>query len=342
MQVGVLTVVSPDGVEREPGDAPALPGSTGTQVERFRSIAQQETTTAAVSRILLQSGHEVVEIPVDGRFMERLRDADVDIVFNTYSGATGRAAQFQVCAVMDLAGARYTGSRAETHALGLAKHTTKKILRHDGLPTPASQTLYGPDDPVDANLRFPLIIKPAREGSSVGISEDSVVASEYELRRVLRRTLTNYEGPALVEEFIEGREFTVGVLGNSPPRALPVVEVDFGAAGRGARGFYSHELKSQDLITTRCPAQISPALTDRLQQLAVAAFRSLECLDYARIDFRVDSCGQPYILELNTLPGMKEGYSDFPRAAAAAGYTYQGLILALLGIAAERHGLAGV
>ncbi|MEW6230607.1 MAG: hypothetical protein AB1700_21410, partial [Bacillota bacterium] len=134
----MLTVVSPEGVEREPGDVPALPGSTGTQVERFRSIAQQETTTAAISRILSESGHEVVEIPVDGCFMERLRDANVDIVFNTYSGATGRAAQFQVCAVMDLVGARYTGSRAETHALGLAKHTTKKILRHDGLPTPAS------------------------------------------------------------------------------------------------------------------------------------------------------------------------------------------------------------
>lgn len=339
MKVGVLTAASPEGVGRSLGDVQGMPGSIETQAERSRSLAQQETTTAAVFRILLESGHEVVDIPVDGRFMERLTEADVDIAFNTYSGATGRAAQFQVCAVMDLVGTRYTGSRSEVHALGLAKHTTKKVLRHDGLPTPSSQSLYAPDDPVGANLRFPLIVKPAREGSSVGISEDSVVASQDQLGRVLRRTLANYEGPVLVEEFIEGREFTVGVMGNSPPSALPVVEVDFAAAGRGARGFYSHELKSQDLVAIRCPAQISPAQTDRLQQLAVAAFRSLECLDYARVDFRVDSCGQPYILELNTLPGMKEGYSDFPRAAAAAGYTYRGLILALLSIAAERYGL---
>ncbi|MEW6301472.1 MAG: D-alanine--D-alanine ligase, partial [Thermodesulfobacteriota bacterium] len=149
-----------------------------------------------------------------------------------------------------------------------------------------------------------------------------------------------YGGPVLAEEFIEGREFTVGVLGNRPPKALPVVEVNFAAAGRGARGFYSHELKSQDVIGTECPANVEVSLAEELQRLAVEAFRALECSDCARVDFRVDGEGRPYILELNTLPGMKERYSDFPKAAAVAGYSYERLVLALLDLAAERHGIA--
>ena len=336
MRVGVLTLAP----EERHATGPARPGKGGTEVERGRSIAQQEATTAAISRILAEAGHEVVEISVDDRFMERLRAAGIDIVFNTYAGAAGRASQFQVCAVMDLVGVRYTGSSAEVHALGLAKHTTKKILRHEGLPTPAFQAFYTPETPLDAMLRFPLIVKPAREGSSVGISEDSVVDDERTLRHVLERTLAAYGGPVLAEEFIEGREFTVGVLGNRPPMALPVVEVNFAAAGRGARGFYSHELKSQDVIGTECPANIEVSLAEELQRLAAQAFRALECSDCARVDFRVDREGRPYILELNTLPGMKEGYSDFPKAAAVAGYSYERLVLALLDLAAERHGIA--
>ncbi|MDI7248423.1 MAG: ATP-grasp domain-containing protein [Bacillota bacterium] len=336
MRVGVLTL--------DPEEArttrPARPGKGGTELERARSIAQQDATTAAISRILAEAGHEVVEIPVDDQFMERLRTVDIDIVFNTYAGAAGRASQFQVCAVMDLVGVRYTGSAAQVHALGLAKHTTKKVLRHDGLPTPAFQTFHRPQTPLDPALRFPLIVKPAQEGSSVGISEDSVVDDERALRRVLDRTLAAYGGPVLAEEFIEGREFTVGVLGNRPPRALPVVEVDFASAGRGTRGFYSHELKSQDVVGTGCPASIREALAEEIQRLAVGAFQALECSDCARVDFRVDGQGRPHILELNTLPGMKEGYSDFPKAAAVAGYSYERLVLTLLELAVERHGLA--
>ncbi len=333
------------GKARESGSrerGPSSPASARAQDERSRGVAQQETTTVAISRILSEAGHEVVEVPVDERLMERLRDARVDIVFNTYAGATGRATQFQVCAMMELLGFRYTGSSAATHALGLAKHITKKILRHDGLPTPGWQTFCEPDEPLDASLRFPLIVKPSSEGSSAGVSEDSVVDAEGELRRALRSTLDCYGTPALAEEFIEGREFTVGVLGNSPPRALPIVEVDFAGSAESGRGFYSHALKSHDAIPTRCPAQIPATLRESLEKLAVAAFRSLECLDYARVDFRVDNRGQPYILELNTLPGMKEGYSDFPRAAAAAGYSYAELVLRVLDMAARRHGLAGV
>lgn len=326
MRVGVLVPVT-EGKSRE--------------VEGLRSAARGHETAAAVSRILSASGHRVAEIPVDRYFAQRLMSANVDIVFNTYSGGTRRAGQFQVCAVMDLLGVRYTGSYSQTHALGLAKHTTKKILGHDNLPTPAWQTLYETSDPIDAGLRFPAIVKPACEGSSAGISDDSVVHDEEALRRVLARTLASYGAPVIVEEYIEGGEFTVGVLGNSPPRVLPVAEVDLARARPGTCGLYSHELKARDLVALQCPARVREALRDWLHELALAAFRSLECRDYARVDFRVDVRGQPYILELNTLPGLQDGYSDFPRIAAAAGYTYPDLILALLEIAAHRHGLQG-
>lgn len=336
MRIGVLTLPSEEVRDDAP---PASPVKGGTRVERARSVAQQEATTTAIAAVLKGAGHEMVEIPVGPSFMERVRSASTDIVFNTHSGATGRASQFQVCATMDLVGVKYTGSGALAHAFGLAKHMTKKALGYDGVPTPPFQAFCGPDEPISPALRFPVIVKPAYEGSSVGIADDSVVGEERELRRVLRRALETYGAPVLAEEFIEGREFTVGVLGNSPPRGLPVVEVDFAAAGRGMRGFYSHELKSQDLVRTRCPARIPGDLAARLQELAVAAFRSLECCDYARVDFRVDAHEKPYVLEVNTLPGMKEGFSDFPKAAAAAGYSYGDLVMTILGLACERYGL---
>ncbi len=309
------------------------------EVEARASATTQRAAAAEISRVLAGSGHRVTEIIVDRYFAQRLQSADVDIVFNTYPGRSRRAEQFLACALMEFLSVRFTGSSSRTHALGLAKHTAKKVLAHDGLPTPAFFTVSSMSDPVRCDLRFPVIVKPACEGSSMGIFHDNVVDHEDALARVLARTLANYGAPALIEEFIEGREFTVGVLGNSPPRAMPVAELDFSRLPRSARAVYSRDAKRRDLVPLKCPAQVPGALEERLQELAVRAFRSLDCHDYARVDFRVDAGGRAYVLEVNTLPGLKHGYSDFPRIAAAAGYSYPELILNLLDIAVRRYGL---
>jgi D-alanine-D-alanine ligase len=256
----------------------------------------------------------------------------------------------------------YTGSQVLTLALALDKPMTKRVLAYHDLPTPSFQVFERLDEPLDAGLHFPLFVKPSREGTGMGVSAESIVRDEGQLRHQLRRVFERYDEPALVERFIEGREVTVGLVGNlrSPvawrlpedeeaarvTRGLhffPVLEVDMGAYPAEEAGIYTSRIKvdmAHDFHYL-CPAPLDDDLVQELNWLAAATFRVTGCLDVARVDFRLDAGDgdKPYILEVNPLPGLNPGYSDLCIEAEADGWTYEQLINGILDLAVERYEL---
>jgi D-alanine-D-alanine ligase len=231
-------------------------------------------------------------------------------------------------------------------ALCLDKPRTKQVLAWHGIPTPAFQVVERADEPISADLRYPLIAKLAGEGSSMGLAADSIVDDERALRGAVARLLQTYQRRVLVEEFIAGREFTVGVLGNERLEVLPIVEVAFDEP-RGINLFDPDDpirvlaravgstLPSGGGHRSLCPAPIDDALTGRIGELARRAFHALDCRDWCRIDFRMDGAGKVYVLELNPIAGIDPGYL-LPRAAAAAGMTYAMLVNRILDAGLQR------
>jgi D-alanine-D-alanine ligase len=197
--------------------------------------------------------------------------------------------------------------------------------------------------------RFPAIVKPLHEGSSKGIYDSCVVRTKEELEREAQIVLSTYEQPALVEEFLPGREFTVALLGNGDSlRTLPIVELKFDALPPGVNPIYSYEAKwiwdrsEKPLDIFQCPAVLEQSLRDEIESMCRSAFRVLNCRDWARIDVRLDADGRPHILEINPLPGIlprPEDNSCFPKAARAAGMSYNRLINTVLDIAMNRAGI---
>lgn len=315
-----------------------------------------EETILAVEAALREGGHAVCRIDADRCLAASLQDAAPDIVFNIAEGVSqphgiggGASRESLVPAVCELLGLRYTGSGVLTTALCLDKPRTKQILACRGIATPAFQVFDQPDQALSPALRFPMIAKLAREGSSMGLSDASVVDQEDALRRLLVQLVATYRQPVLVEEFITGREFTVGVLGNARLEVLPIVEVVFDHP-RGINLFDPDDPLRLLVQATGvalppaggghhsvCPAQIPDALAQQIADLARRAFRALDCNDWCRIDLRMDSAGNLYVLELNPIAGIDPSYL-LPRAAAAAGLTYAALVNRIVGEALARPG----
>jgi D-alanine-D-alanine ligase len=331
-----------------------------------------ETLRAAIA----VKGYEVVLIEADEQAYDRLRTSGVDFVFNIAEGMRGEDREAQIPAMLEMLGIPYTGSGPLTLALCLHKGKTKEILSWHGIPTPAFQVMSQPHEPLANTLHFPLIVKLLHEGSSMGLSYASVVDTPQALAARIAYLIDTYDQPVLVEQFIDGREFTVPVLGNTPPRALPVIEVLF-KGPRNITLFQPDEpvirmlarARGQQLITpvtlrlsqnqehvllptktgedlaipvalteSVCPAAIPPSLAKALQDTALRAFQALECRDWCRVDMRLGADGIPQVLELNPIAGLDPTYW-FPRSARAAGMDYPTLIHAILDAARQRYGL---
>jgi D-alanine-D-alanine ligase len=187
-------------------------------------------------------------------------------------------------------------------------------------------------------LEFPLIVKPVAEGTSKGVTRKSVVRDEGELREVARELIGKYRQPALVEQYVAGREFTVGLLGERRPRVLPPMEIVFLDA-KDPTPIYSFDMKQDwsDQIRYEVPARLSERELDRLEKAARETFAALGCRDVARADFRMDAEGRIFFIECNPLPGLTPGWSDLVLIAQAAGIDHRGLIGEILSFAIHRY-----
>jgi len=300
---------------------------------------QARETTKAVCGALKELGHHVEVIEAGPSLLMDLEKVRPDVVFNIATGYRTKKEQANIAAILELSGLPFTGSGFMAHVVGLGKHLAKMVFQMHEVPTPRFVMVDSVTRPARTSfsgLRFPAIVKPSSEGSSVGISRESVVGNPEELWPAVRKVLAEFGPPCLVEEFIAGREFTVALLGYPEPEVLPVEEIVF-----DDDGMYTYSVKSRDKVRPVCPADLEDDLNKTVQDIAKRAFMAVGCRDIARVDIRLDDDGVPYVLEINTLPGLMPGYSEVPRIAQAQGMTYAELIGRILQGALARASSAG-
>lgn len=308
-----------------------------SRVALLHSPLATERSTTGIRMALATAGHDVVPVAAGPGLVARLTEIEPAAVFNNAPGLKTKSEQPSIVGLLELSGIPFTGSGLAAQVICQHKALTKRLLAQAGLATAGFVTLTCRNDLArltgqsGSPFGFPALLKPEAEGSSRGISADSVVADQAALTRQAERLFDEFGGPVLVESYLPGREFTVGVFGN-PAAALPPVEIAFGDGG-----FYSHQVKQADAVRTVCPAVVPPALAAELQALAVAAFTAVGARDYARVDIRLDAAERPVVLEINAQPGLTPEYSDFPKAAAAAGMPYHDLIARLVALALQRR-----
>jgi len=303
-----------------------------------------------VKRGIEQAGHEYLFIEADEDAYENLRRLRPDLVLNRAEGIRGESRESHVPAFCEMLGIPYVGAGVMSTAICLDKPTTKKILEFHGIKTSPFQIFTAMDEPVEQRLRFPLILKPSHEGSSMGINLDNVVFDEPALRAKLGEMLSVYMQPILVERFIDGREFTTGILGNfglgNEPTFLPVLEVDFSGFPEELGNVLGQKAKTvfDNSKNYVCPAKIPEGLRKRLEGLSLRAYAVLDIKDWVRFDWRMDAEGELYFLEANPLPGIdynvdKDELSFYPMMAYAAGMDYSEMVKRLLEAAMRRYGL---
>lgn len=297
-------------------------------------------TIRKVRDALRAGGHQVKVFEGDKHLVEKLEQfmpaviagERPGLVFNLSYGIQGRARYTHVPAMLEMLGIPYVGSSPETHAIALDKVVTKMILAQKGLPTPRFGVMETPDSELTEDLCYPLIVKPKDEAVSFGLR---VVHDENELREGVTDIYDKFKAPTLVEEYIDGREVNVALLGNDPVEALPPVELQF-TEGPPIYTYEDKTHRSKREIIPVCPAPLSEKETARVQELAIDTFKALGCFDSARVDFRRDRKGNFYILEVNSMASLGPGGS-FVFAAGKIGIDYNTLANRLVEIAGKRY-----
>jgi D-alanine-D-alanine ligase len=317
-------------------DVPPPPDAPDDYQEEFDSPA----TVEAVAAVLRGLGHEVEKLG-DGRgLLRRLLDDPPDFVFNFAEGhGVGRSREARVPAVLEMLDIPYSGSDPLTLAVTLDKDCAKRLVQSAGVDVPRWALVAADSDLYDLTSRkylpFTAIVKPAWEGSSKGIRGRCVVDEPGELPAAVEALRREQRQPVLVEEYVEGDELTVGVVGNDPPRVVGVMRVlPQQPAGRFV---YSLEVKRdwRRRVSYECPARLPPDLLRAVEKAALTAYGALGCRDVSRVDFRLRD-GVPYFLEVNPLPGLNPESSDLVILARLAGWTYEGLITAIFEAAQSR------
>jgi D-alanine-D-alanine ligase len=314
--------------------------------DRFEEFDKPQTIES-IAEVLRSEGHEVALLGDGPEFLRRVLDDPPDFVWNMAEGqGVGRSREARVPAVLEMLGIPYSGSDPLTLAATLDKDVAKRLVRSAGILVPEGCTIAPGSDPGPALARlgravgYPLIVKPALEGSSKGIRTNSLVDSEDEALPLVLRLLDDYAQPVLVDEFIEGDEVTVGLIGEGPSAAcLGLMRVV--SKKNGGRFVYSLDIKRDwaDGVEYETPALLDDEVAERVRAAALLAYETLGCRDLARIDFRVRD-GRPYFLEANPLPGLAPGWSDLVILARGYGIEHGELIRDILYTALRRVGLA--
>jgi D-alanine-D-alanine ligase len=324
-----------------------VPGSSDRANDIYIEWDTMETINAV--RDAIKERYSVLMIEVNEDACQKLLKIRPDFAFNMSEGLYGASREAQVPAILEMLRIPYLGSDPLTLSLCLDKSRAKEILSYHGIPTPRFTVIRSMNGYENVRVKFPAIVKPLHEGSSKGIYNSCVVRTTEELEREVRIVLTTYNQPALVEEFLSGREFTVALLGNGDDiRTLPIVEVKFDSLPPDVNPIYSYEAKwiwdttDKPLEIFQCPADLEEDMQIEIETICKDAYKVLNCRDWSRIDVRLDAEGNPNILEINPLPGIlpkPEDNSCFPKAARVAGMSYNQLINNVLDIAMERCGL---
>ncbi|MBI4761278.1 MAG: D-alanine--D-alanine ligase family protein [Chloroflexota bacterium] len=332
------------------------PRPEGVPPDAFADFDHIETVDA-IRAAIETDGHQTVFLHADADLPYALREVKPDICFNIAEGLGGDAREAQVPALLELLRIPYTGSRVLTNGISLDKTLTKRIWRDRRLPVAPFQEFTIGDEALRPELKFPLFVKPAREGTGMGVDLKAIVKNEKEMRERVLYIINTYQQPALVETFLPGREFTVGILGRADAKLysrhpewyekdgfhrFPILELD--SSRSVTPNVYSQASKSKEVGEEGapdyvCPANIDPELERKLKHFALRAHQLLYALDISRTDIRLDEEGNPRLLEINTLPGLTPDYSDLCLQAKAEGIRYEDLILEILYLGASRWGM---
>ena len=272
----------------------------------------------------------------------KLKDK-IDIIFNIaegYSGSDSRESIFPI--FFELLGIPYSGSGPETLALTLNKDASKKICKYNNIPTPRFQAFSDMEDLKEFDLDFPVIVKPVHEGTSKGITNDSYVENFENLKQKVQYILETFKEPAQVEEYIDGRELSVGILGNDPYIIFQPTEVDFNTFPAHLHHFYSLEAKTKydNPNNMIYPARVTAEEEQEIKRIAIRAFKAFKCRDFGRCDFRMDQKSNLYVLEMTALPGLSGDpleNNEFAKAGLAFGFTYTEFINKILNCALKRY-----
>jgi D-alanine-D-alanine ligase len=314
-------------------------------------------TIQAIQGVIESAGHNTIFIPADANLPYALKDTKPDICFNLAEGLGGDGREAQVPGLLEMLRIPYTGSRVVTNAISLDKTLTKRIWRDRRLPVAPFQEFCTGNEPLRPDLRFPLFVKPAREGTGMGVDSKAIVNTEADLRERAKWVINTYRQPALVEQYLPGREFTVAVMGRADSKLysrhpewydvdgfhrFPIMELDSSASI--TPGIYSNAAKSKDIGETGapdfyCPAHVDDELAKKLQYYAWRGHNVIGAQDISRVDIRLDAKGQPCLIEINTLPGITPDFSDLCIIANADGIRYEELILEILYLGASRWGM---
>jgi len=298
-----------------------------------------EETIDAIREVLESEGHEVIKLGGDTGLIDRLRQTPVDIVFNIAEGLEGRNREAHIPALLEFLNIPYTGSDPLTLSVTLDKAMAKRIVVSHDIPTPRFKKVERMEDLDGLDLRYPLFVKLCYEGSSKGVRLDSKILGPQSLEEKTRSLLGIYGSPLLVEEFVKGPEFTVGVIGNEHPSVLGVMQIEI--KGRPPEeSIYSLEIKRewQEKVRYHCPPLIDQPLIKKVEEVALRSYRALDCRDVSRVDIRVGEDHTPYFLEINPLPGLSPVYGDLVIMARSMGWDYARLVKTIFHQALKRYG----
>jgi D-alanine-D-alanine ligase len=296
-------------------------------------------TLKTIKDTIRERGYEVIPFDANEHLFENLKYTPVDIVFNIAAGGRGESRQTFLPSLFDFYSIPFTGTGVYGNVLGLDKSITKHLLMSNGIPTPPFQVFRKHTEKLSNHLSFPLIVKPIAEGSSHGIDRESVVNTKQKLQVIVKRILDNFHQPAIVEQYIDGRELTIGIVGNKKPEFLAILEAAAPPAKLKGKKLLTDDLKVKEGYfsdRTRV-AKLSREKVKEVRELALKAYRVIRCNDYARIDIILDKRDKLWIIEVNTMPGLFMDYSGYVVCALKAGISYPQLINKILDSAFERY-----
>jgi D-alanine-D-alanine ligase len=308
-------------------------GYSEEQVAEFDSAA----TIEALEQALRKLGHRPERIGNGMALAAQLvAGRRWDLVFNISEGLWGRSREAQAPALLEMYGVLYTFSDPLICALTLDKAMAKRIVQSAGVRTPRFAVVGSPEEIESIDLTYPLFAKPIAEGTGKGVDHRSRIDSPAQLRHVCRDLLERFREPALVEEYLPGREFTTAILGTGPAAEV-LGTMEFTIASGAPAADYSYEVKEQCESYVKYFEMPRGALRDEVEALSLAAYQALECRDTGRVDVRLDAQDRPCFIEINPLPGLHPTHSDLPMIATQQGMAYEDLIGRIVASALSRR-----